>query len=164
VDIAIEPFETRHFDGMYACLDAVCREERFLAFTEAPPRQDAEQYWQDLMSRQCPHFVALDGERVVGWIDINVHVWPGFTHSGRLGMGLLPAYRGHGIGRRLLDRSLAAAKARGLQRVELQVFASNLPAIALYERSGFVREGRRVGARRLHGVPDDIIDMATILQ
>lgn len=164
MDALIFPTDERYFDGLYACLDAVCREERYLGFIEAPPRHEAEIYWRDLIIRRCPQFVALDNERVVGWIDINVHALPGFTHSGRLGMGLLPPYRGHGIGRRLLDSALAAAKVRGLRRVELQVFASNEPAIRLYERAGFVREGRRTHARILNGIVDDIIDMAYLFQ
>jgi ribosomal protein S18 acetylase RimI-like enzyme len=160
MDLLILPTEQQHFDGLHSCLDAVCREERYLAFIEAPPRHEAEIYWRDLIVRRCPQFVAVDDERVVGWIDINVHALPGFAHSGRLGMGLLPPYRGLGIGRRLLESALVAAKLRGLQRIELQVFASNTPAIKLYERAGFVHEGRRVNARILHGVADDIIDMA----
>lgn len=160
MDVLILPTEERHFDGLHACLDAVCREERYLGFIEAPPRREAEVYWRDLIIRRCPQFVAVDDERVVGWIDINVHALPGFTHSGRLGMGLLPPYRSKGIGRRLLESALAAAKVLGLRRVELQVFASNEPAIRLYESVGFVREGRRTNARILHGVADDIIDMA----
>jgi len=68
-------------------------------------------------------------------------------HVGRLGMGILPAYRGQGLGRRLLREVLSRMFARGLLRVELEVFASNLPAIKLYEREGFVTEGRKRRAR-----------------
>ncbi|MCU0454465.1 MAG: GNAT family N-acetyltransferase [Bacteroidetes bacterium] len=160
MDVVVAPMQARHFGGFHECLDAVCREERHLAFIEAPPRQEVETFLRDLMARGCPQFVALDDERVVGWIDINVNTLPGFTHSGRLGMGLLPAYRGRGLGRRLLESALAAAKLIGLKRIELQVFASNGPAIKLYERAGFVHEGRRDRARILHDIPDDIIDMA----
>ena len=45
----------------------------------------------------------------------------------------------------------------GLERVELEVFASNARAVALYRRTGFVEEGRRRCARKLDGIYDDIL-------
>jgi ribosomal protein S18 acetylase RimI-like enzyme len=57
---------------------------------------------------------------------------PIHRHVGVLGMGLLPAYRGQGIGRRLLHRTLGAARTGGLSRVELTVREDNVGAIALY--------------------------------
>ena len=44
-----------------------------------------------------------------------------YAHNGVLGMGLLPPFRGRGIGKRLIAQALGAAKAFGLQRVELTV-------------------------------------------
>ena len=44
---------------------------------------------------------------------------PIYAHSGVLGMGLLPAFRGQGIEQFLLQRTLEAARANGLTRVEL---------------------------------------------
>ena len=45
----------------------------------------------------------------------------------------------------------------GLDRIELEVFASNVRAVELYRRTGFVEEGRRRCARKLDGVCDDIL-------
>ena len=52
-------------------------------------------------------------------------------------MGLLPAFRRQGIGKRLIQRALAAARDFGLRRVELTVRENNANAIALYRRVGF---------------------------
>jgi molybdate transport system substrate-binding protein len=46
--------------------------------------------------------------------------------------------RGQGLGRRLLDRALAWARARGYPRVELETASVLKEAIALYEKAGFV--------------------------
>jgi RimJ/RimL family protein N-acetyltransferase len=51
---------------------------------------------------------------------------------------------------------------RGLLRIELEVFASNLPAIKLYEREGFVTEGRKRLARIMDDVEDDILVMGIL--
>ena len=56
-------------------------------------------------------------------------------------MGVLPQYRGNGLGRRLMEAALAAAHDEGFVRVELTAHADNLRAIALYEKLGFQREG-----------------------
>lgn len=51
--------------------------------------------------------------------------------------------QGRGLGRELLDALLEEAARRGCTQVFLEVLHSNEPAIALYERSGFERQGRR---------------------
>lgn len=52
-------------------------------------------------------------------------------------LALLPAWRGRGIGRRLLAAVEAIARGRGYCKVTLEVRADNLPARALYASAGF---------------------------
>ena len=47
--------------------------------------------------------------------------------------------------------------------MELEVFESNLPAVRLYMKMGFSVEGRRVKARKLEGVYDNIILMGAFI-
>ena len=54
-------------------------------------------------------------------------------HVGR--MAVLPAWRGCGIGRALLDAALVEARARGQHRVEL---SAQRHAAGLYARAGFI--------------------------
>ena len=53
------------------------------------------------------------------------------------GFGLSPTYRGLGLGRLLLDETLACARALGMHQVELEVLRQNEAAIRLYTRAGF---------------------------
>jgi len=48
-----------------------------------------------------------------------------------------PAYRGNGIGRRLLDATLAALKARGAPRVVLSTAEGNVAARRMFVAAGF---------------------------
>jgi ribosomal protein S18 acetylase RimI-like enzyme len=66
-------------------------------------------------------------------------------------------FRGQGLGRQLVSTIIRAAREKGFEKIELEVFASNTGAVGLYEAAGFVREGRRVRARKLDGVHDDIL-------
>jgi len=146
--------------GYNACLDAVARERLYLAQTEAPPVQHSRDWILPQLARSAPFFVAVVDETIAGWCDITPLTRPGFTHRGELGMGVLAPYRGRGIGRQLLEAAIAQARSLGLERIELQVFAGNRPAISLYQRSGFEMEGRLRQGRKLDGASDDILCMA----
>jgi ribosomal protein S18 acetylase RimI-like enzyme len=100
------------------------------------------------------------GSEIVGWADVRRPPWEGMHHVGVLGMGLLPTHRARGVGRQLLRAVLEAAVQAGMSRVELEVFASNGPAVALYRAMGFEGEGRKRGARVLDGRVDDLLVMA----
>ena len=47
-----------------------------------------------------------------------------------------------------------------LERIQLEVFHTNPDAIRLYERLGYVHEGRRVGAIKRFGESIDMIQMS----
>ncbi len=64
-----------------------------------------------------------------------------------------PSMRRRGIAVRLMDAALALATERGAARVQLHVRPDNEPALALYDRLGFLRGGRTTTLRRSAGVP-----------
>lgn len=148
--------------SLHACLDSVARERKYLGFTQAASIEETRKSLSEDMERGVIRLIALDASRVVGWCHIRPDRWEGFTHAGWLGMGVLKEYRGQGIGSALLHQTLAEARKRGLERVELSVFASNLTAIRLYEKFKFEVEGRKKKARKLDGSYDDIIIMALL--
>lgn len=78
-------------------------------------------------------------------------------------IGVLAEASGQGVGTGLLEEAKRWAAARGLRRIELNVMAHNHRAIALYERAGFVREGRRVDCLLIDGTFLDELSMAMIL-
>jgi len=152
-----------HIPGLHAALDQVAKERRYLAYLAAPPLTATREFSRALMGGAGVQMVAVTpDERVVGWCDIVRVPMEGFNHTGRLGMGLLGPYRGQGIGRRLAEAAIAAAKDSGMTRIELEVMASNQNAIRLYEKLGFVHEGVKRGARHLDGAWEDHILMALL--
>ena len=147
----------------WEALDQVARERKYLCFVEAPPFEHTEAFVGQIVEKGWTQFYGVEGDTVVGWCDIIPIEHEGFQHGGHLGMGVIPGYRGRGLGRRLIDASLAHAATRGLLRVELEVFASNEAAIGLYRKVGFVEEGRKRCARRIEGVCDDLIVMGLLM-
>ena len=78
-------------------------------------------------------------------------------------IGVLAEAGGKGVGTGLLEEAKRWAAGRGLRRIELNVMAHNHRAIALYERAGFVHEGRRADCLLIDGKFLDELYMAMIL-
>jgi len=138
---AIVPLSEAHIDGFRAAVDSVARELKYLSFLEAPPLPEVRKFVLQNIAAGVPQFVAIEDQRVVGWCDVLPKPRPALRHSGVLGMGVVDAYRGRGIGRKLLDATLRAAKQMGLTRIELTVRTDNARAKRLYESFGFAVEG-----------------------
>jgi GNAT superfamily N-acetyltransferase len=101
-----------------------------------------------------PVWIALHGKEAIG------------TVSGILGdrglyvrsMGVVPAGRGHGIGRRLLEHAEEFASAHRCRRMELSTTPFLTQAIRLYQQFGFIG----CGTRSLCGTP--LIVMEKVLR
>jgi RimJ/RimL family protein N-acetyltransferase len=159
-DVEILPIAEEHIEGFYNCLDIVARERIYLALINAPSLESVRSFVLSNISNQIPQYVAIIDNKVIGWCDISPRKQEGFGHCGELGMGVHPQYRRMGIGKLLAIHTIKKAKEIGVERIELEVFASNIPAITLYENIGFTPEGRKKKARKLDGKYDDVIEMA----
>ncbi len=148
--------------GLNRALDLVARERKYLAFLEGPPLESSAAFVRENMSKGFPQFVAYRDDQLVGWCDIVPHSLPIYAHGGVLGMGIVDGHRGLGLGSRLMRDTLAAARRFGLSRVELSVWENNAPAIALYQKFGFVTEGRKRLALKIDGEYCDSIMMALL--
>jgi ribosomal protein S18 acetylase RimI-like enzyme len=138
-------------------IDAVARERRYLAGTSGFSEEATASFIASVKAAKGVHLIALVDDAVIGWCDITPASFEGMRHVGRLGMGVKADCRGKGIGKGLLKAALNRAFKQGLERVELEVFRSNDAAVRLYEAHGFLREGVKVGARKVDGMTDDIL-------
>ena len=62
----------------------------------------------------------------------------------------------------MIRQTLAAARAFGLNRVELSVRENNAGAIALYKRGGFEIEGLQRNATNVDGAYENVVLMAIL--
>ncbi|MCB4767587.1 GNAT family N-acetyltransferase [Ancylobacter sp. Lp-2] len=65
-----------------------------------------------------------------------------------LSVAVARTHRGGGIGRALVEKTMARLAAEGFATLFLEVEEGNRPALALYERAGFREIGRRPGYYR----------------
>jgi RimJ/RimL family protein N-acetyltransferase len=158
----VAPIIAEHIAGYHCALDTVARERKYLTLFEAFPLPQTREFVLGLMAKGDPMFVAIVNGEVVGWCDIQRHPFRAHSHRGTPGIGVVPGYRGRGIGARLMDQTLKQAFATGFVRVELNVRTDDLRAQRLYEKLGFVREGVLRDAVFVDGQFHDAIAMALI--
>jgi putative acetyltransferase len=151
-----------HFEPLRLALDSVAREKRYLAFQQAPPREQAFAFYRQIVAGGMCCRVALLGNQVVGCCDVLPVLGESRAHVGVLGIWVVAAARGQGIGRLLLRRAIADAWAHGFLRIELTVRADNVQAKALYEREGFMAEGVLRNSFRVDGEFFDSCAMALL--
>jgi RimJ/RimL family protein N-acetyltransferase len=158
----IKKITPKHIDGFHYAVDAVARERKYLTFLEAPPLKAMRAFVLNNIKTGNPQFVAIAEGNIIGWCDILRSEWPTHAHRGTLGMGLLPSFRGLGIGMNLIRATLDDARHKGLVRIELTVHADNERAIRLYNKVGFQKEGLMRDAVCIDGRYIDSILMALV--
>jgi len=159
--ISIVPTSVGHAVSLCEAVGEVARERRWLVAVEGFSESETRLFVQLNQAAGVPQFVALYGLPVVGCCDIvRLYPHPGYEHNGRLGIGVVAAWRGQGLGRGLLDQALSAASGAGFRRVELEVYASNTAALSLYKSCGFTVEGVKRAMRLLDGRVDDVVLIA----
>lgn len=104
-----------------------------------------------------------DGE-VVGVLGIGRGERFASRHTAELGLTVASRARGTGVGSALLRAAEARARAWGIEKLCLGVYADNTRARSLYERLGFEREGERRQHYRVGGVLHDEVLMCKWLR
>ena len=83
--------------------------------------------------------VATEGETVAGYIGSQTVI----DETDMMNVAVHPDYRRQGIAEALVNTLVENLKEMGSRCLTLEVRASNAPAIALYEKLGFLEIGRR---------------------
>jgi GNAT superfamily N-acetyltransferase len=94
--------------------------------------------------------IAMEGGHSLGvaWLRLFPASAPGYgfvdEQTPELTISVVPSRRRHGLGQELLDALLERAREAGFAAVSLSVEAES-PAVAFYERNGFVQVGESHG-------------------
>jgi [ribosomal protein S18]-alanine N-acetyltransferase len=149
----LEP-ETIHIRHMIeADLDAVLAIE--LASFPSPWKRD--HFLHEIAAPHSYPFVAECNGMLAGYVCVTSL----FEEAQILNIAVDPAIRGRGIARVLLERAFSLAREKGAEVMALEVRASNVAAITLYEQCGFTRTGLR---QKYYEGKDDAVLMEKILK
>jgi ribosomal protein S18 acetylase RimI-like enzyme len=117
--------------------------QRFIAATPQTERGYGSFLGSQLDEPNVVVLVAERGGKVVGYTYAGVESYDYMSLRGPAGVlydiVVDTGYRGHGVGRMLLDATLAALAKRGVPRVVLSTAERNAAAQRLFERAGFRR-------------------------
>ena len=99
-------------------------------------------------------FVAVNNEddSIIGHVNLKSNNLRSMLHRCELGLGIEEAYRGQGLGSRLMDAVISFARAQPeLEWIDLCTFETNTPARALYRKKGFTQTGIVADKFRIDG-------------
>ena len=123
---------------------------------EFGPIHDHDWKWRkarhlDLDAERDPEgiFVLVEDEQIVGYISTWRDDEAGIGHIPNL--VLVPEYRGHGLGRMLIEHALAHFREHGLTHAKIETLVQNEIGNSLYTSLGF-----REVARQIHFVAEII--------
>lgn len=112
--------------------------------------QEAEYIRQMHEEPHSAHFTAWKGGEVVGDGSLR-GLSNRMSHRANLGLTVVKAEWGRGIGSRIFERLLQYGRMAGVEIFDLEVRSDNHRAIGLYEKFGFVRVGTYPGYTKVGG-------------
>lgn len=91
--------------------------------------------------------VATANGEIIGYLDCQGGTFPAVRHTARIAVMVREDWRNRGVGTALMQAVVDWARGNPVvHRLELDVFPNNARAIHVYEKVGFVVEGRKRGA------------------
>lgn len=143
-------------------------ETRFMLYEQGERRttlaEQRERIEKLLSSGNSTIFVAENEQgELVGYLTAAGGEAKRNQHNVYIVVGILKAYTGQKIGTRLFAELEAWARAKNLYRLGLGLMATNETAFALYEKMGFVPEGRKRAVFLVDGTYVDEIMMSKLL-
>ncbi len=157
----------RDVPALIALINQLAREARLLFVVPVDPETGAEDLRQFLMmaaaSGNNAVLLAAEGSKLVGLATATGGVHPAKRDAVEIGIGVLAARQGCGIGRALMAGLEEWARAAGIHRLQLPVVTTNAPAIALYRKCGFTVEGTLRESAQVEGRYVDQYMMAKLV-
>jgi ribosomal-protein-alanine N-acetyltransferase len=140
--------QTPHIRPMTdADLDAVLAIEQ----VSFPKPWQREHFQHEINSLYSFPFIAECTGVIVGYVCLMSL----FEEAQILDITVAPEWRGKGVARVLMDHAIQVAQEKGAEVLALEVRASNVAAITLYERCSFIRTGIR--SKYYEGVDDAVL-------
>jgi RimJ/RimL family protein N-acetyltransferase len=161
--LLVRPAATADADALVALGRGVAREEELWLTYNRSPSDERRNLKRTRRDPNTAVFVAETAEGVIGRLSIARDGNPISHHVAELGLMVAASARQRGIGTALMEAAVKWARDSGVTKVELHVFPHNEPAIALYLKLGFSKEGLRRRHYRIAGHYVDAILMALYL-
>ncbi|OPZ84654.1 MAG: putative acetyltransferase YhhY [Firmicutes bacterium ADurb.Bin419] len=103
--------------------------------------------YEDSIAEKTIFLVAEVGGKIVGFARCEGSKLRRYSHKAEFGICIAKDYWNYGIGKVLLENILIYSDKAGIRKISLSVVQTNIKAIQLYKRYGFVEEGLLINDR-----------------
>lgn len=124
----IEKMTSGHLDDVYI-IETEC-------FSHPWSKQSLE---EELNNETSLFLVAKEENEVIGYIGMNIVIDEGYIFN----VAVREKYRNKGVATALINELVTYGKKNNFSFITLEVRESNLPAISLYSKFGFIKAGER---------------------
>lgn len=153
-------------EAMLAYIQPVAEETEFFVLQpdEFPYREDERTWIQDHLDHPAKILLLAEAAgTIIGNVSFEAGPHRRIAHRGNLGISVVKDWRGRGVGTALLQSFLEWAESNPVvEKVCLEVFDTNTNAIRLYQRLGFVEEGRKT--KDIKRGDEDYVDTVTMFR
>jgi len=123
-------------------LNSVIREEKYLFMNDEITDMEEERRWFDRGKKEgMLYLIARVEGRVVGGASIHPRRGKN-SHVADFGVFICDGYRNLGLGTKLTKTFIEIAKERGIEILQLSVYATNKRALYVYRKCGYQECGR----------------------
>lgn len=160
--LTIRNAETRDASKILFLVKQVMNESPFFPKTSDEFNFTIEQEEDYIKNAELFLVAEIEGE-IIGSATLDRSSLIKLNHTVSLGITILKAYSGQGIGSLIMKKVIEWGELNELEKIDLEVFEDNIPAIALYKKFGFIEEGRKRKAVKINEGYKDIIIMGRFL-
>jgi ribosomal protein S18 acetylase RimI-like enzyme len=142
VEIAELTLIEEHLDELSELLVKVVDDGASIGFLPPMRKQDAANYWKNVLSPDVILFVAKLNNHIVGSIQLHLSTKQNGSHRAEIAKLMThPEYRRNGIGRLLMHRAEETAKQMERTLIVLDTREGD-PSNKLYSSLGYIQAGR----------------------
>lgn len=154
--VTLRTVQANDLDKLLFFINILVKEKRddkesqlFTGFEERVSRKmEADYLYQTLASIKHGETISVAAEiedKIVGNGEVTREHYLETRHYGRLGLAILPQFRGRGIGREMVRTLVKESRTRGLKTIYVEFLSTNTAALHTYEKAGFEKSGRFPG-------------------
>ncbi|WP_404406974.1 GNAT family N-acetyltransferase [Jeotgalibacillus malaysiensis] len=163
----IREIETKDAENFRLLIQQVESQSEFMMMESGERQTTSEQQLRQIESLKkqanSTVLVAEDEDQLTGYMFAIGGSVRRNSHAAYLVIGILPEYRGQGVGTQLFQQLEKWAAAHGIARLELTVVTENEAGLALYKKQGFEVEGTKRQSLKINGSLVDEYYMSKLL-